>query len=127
MPSADVRQIMGEGEVVRYKKVHLLDPWRSESFALTDGSNVLILFYVTEPPQRYYRPDDRALTPIVLEEDRVVRVGLVVPAAEFRPLSNHDPGAYVGCCLTSRCRRTTPWPCPSRGSPPPTLDVPASV
>ena len=75
MSASEVRRIMGEGEVVRYKKLHLIDPWRSEAFSLVDGTKVLILFYVTEPPRKYYRPDDRALTPIVLEHDRVVGWG----------------------------------------------------
>jgi len=75
MSPSEVRQIMGEGEVVRYKKLHLIDPWRSESFALVDGSRVLILFYVTEPPRKYYSPDDRALTPVIFENDRLVGWG----------------------------------------------------
>jgi hypothetical protein len=66
---------MGEGEVIRYKKIHLVDPWRSESFSLVDGTVVLILFYVTEPPRKYYRAEDHELTPIVLENDEVVGWG----------------------------------------------------
>jgi len=75
MSSGEVRGVMGTGEVVRYGKLHLVDPWRSESFALADGSSVLILFYVTQPPRKYYSPDDRSLTPIVLEDDQVVGWG----------------------------------------------------
>ena len=75
MSAAAVRSVMGQGEIVRYKKTHLVDPWSSESFTLVDGSDVLILFYVTEPPRRYYRAEDHELTPIVLENDRVVGWG----------------------------------------------------
>ena len=75
MSAVSVRTIMGDGEVVRYNKLHLVDPWRSEAFSLADGSDVLILFYVTQPPRKYYRPEDDALTPIVLEDDQVVGWG----------------------------------------------------
>lgn len=75
MSSADVRAVMGEGEVVRYKKMALVDPWRSEGFALVDGTEVLILFYLTQPQRKYYRAEDQELTPIVLENDKVVGWG----------------------------------------------------
>lgn len=75
MSSDEVLALMGEGEVVRYKKIHLVDPWRTEGFALVDGTDVLLLYYLTQPPRKYYRPSDEALTPIVLEDDRVVGWG----------------------------------------------------
>lgn len=75
MSGADVRSTMGDGEIVRYRKLLLVDPWRSESFSLADESDVLILFYVTQPPRKYYRPEDDSLTPIILENDRLVGWG----------------------------------------------------
>jgi len=75
MTAATVRSILGEGEIVRYKKIYLVDPWRSESFFLVDGTDVLLLFYVTQPPRKFYRAEDRDLTPIVLEHDKVVGWG----------------------------------------------------
>jgi hypothetical protein len=75
MSATDVRGLMGEGESVRYKKIHLVDPWRTESFRLTDGTGVLILFYVTAPPRRYSNATNSELTPIVLENDQVVGWG----------------------------------------------------
>jgi hypothetical protein len=69
MSADEVRRIMGEGEIIRYGRLHLIDPWRSESFSLVDGKQVLILFYVTQPPGRHYRPDDRTLTPIIFEDE----------------------------------------------------------
>jgi len=75
MTDAEVRSAMGEGEVVRYKKIYLVDPWRSESFLLPDGTSVRIHYYVTQPPGKYHRPADEALTPIALEDDRVVGWG----------------------------------------------------
>jgi len=75
MTAAAVRSAMGEGEIVRYKKIYLVDPWRTEAFLLVDGTDVHILYYVTQPPSKYYRPADDALTPVVLENDRVVGLG----------------------------------------------------
>jgi hypothetical protein len=75
MSAEDVRSLMGEGEVIRYKRIYLVDPWRTESFSLVDGTPVLILFYVTQPPRKYYQAEDAALTPIVLENDSVVGWG----------------------------------------------------
>ncbi len=73
--AAEVKSIMGEGEIVRYKKIHLVDPWRSEAFSLVDGPDVLILFYVTQPLRKYYRAEDHELTPIVLEDEQVMGCG----------------------------------------------------
>lgn len=75
MTAEAVRSTMGEGELVNYRKLYLVDPWRSEAFSLVDGTGVLMLFYVTQPPRKYYRPEDHELTPIVLENDRVVGWG----------------------------------------------------
>jgi hypothetical protein len=75
MSGSQVRATLGEGEVVSYKKLQLVDPWRSESFVLTDGKHVAILYYITEQPRSYGRPNDESLTPIVLENDRVVGWG----------------------------------------------------
>ena len=73
--ASEVRSTMGEGEIVKYKKIYLIDPWRSEAFSLVDGTEVLILYYVTQPPRKFYSPIDRELTPVVLENDRVVGWG----------------------------------------------------
>ena len=75
MPASSVRSLMGDGDLIQYKKIYFIDPWRSESYQLTDGTDVLILYYLTEPARKYYHPDDQALTPIVLENDRVVGWG----------------------------------------------------
>jgi hypothetical protein len=75
MSGAQVRSALGEGEIFRYKKLQLVDPWRSESFVLVDGKSVAILYYVTQQPRSYGRPDEEALTPVVLENDRVVGWG----------------------------------------------------
>ena len=66
---------MGNGEVVSYKRAHLVDPWRSECFFLTDGTDVCLLLYLTQPPRVPYTPDDYDLLPVVLENDRVVGWG----------------------------------------------------
>lgn len=68
-------QIMGQGEIVRYKKIYLVDPWRSESFTLADGTEVLLLLYLTQFPKKYASPDDRALTPLVFEDGSLVGWG----------------------------------------------------
>jgi hypothetical protein len=75
MTSAEVRSAMGEGEVVRYKRLSLVDPWRTEGFSLVDGPSVLLLYYITQQPNELERPSDNELTPIVLENDRVVGWG----------------------------------------------------
>jgi hypothetical protein len=75
MSAAEVRGLMGEGEIVRHKKLYLVDPWRTEAFHLKDGTDVLILYYVTTRPHRYHRATDAELTPIVLENDRVAGWG----------------------------------------------------
>ena len=75
MSAAEVRGIMGEGELVRYKKLYLIDPWRTESFYLADDTSVLILYYVTTRPDEYDHANDADLTPIVLENERVVGWG----------------------------------------------------
>lgn len=75
MPVGEVRSLMGEGEVIRYRRIYFVDPWRSESFALVDGTEVLILYYVTQPTRKYYSAEDHELTPIVLENDHVVGWG----------------------------------------------------
>ena len=61
--------------MVQYKKLYLVDPWRSEAFGLVDGSNVLILFYLTQPPRKYYHAEDHDLTPIIIENDQLVGWG----------------------------------------------------
>jgi hypothetical protein len=66
---------MGDGEVIQYKKVRFVNPWRSESFQLADGTDVLILYYLTQPARRYSQAQDQDLTPIVLENDKVVGWG----------------------------------------------------
>ena len=66
---------MGDGDVIQYKRIHFVDPWRSESFQLADGTHVLILFYLTQPSRRYSTPQDRALTPIVLENGMIAGWG----------------------------------------------------
>jgi hypothetical protein len=75
MTQADVRSIMGEGEIVRYRAIHLVDPWRNESFQIKDGSTVVVLYYVTQPPKRFNPPSNRETTPIVFEADKVVGWG----------------------------------------------------
>jgi hypothetical protein len=75
MSASDVRRVMGEGELVHYGRIHLVDPWRVESFYLTDGTDVLILYYVTTRPHRYSDAADDDLTPIVLENDKVMGWG----------------------------------------------------
>ena len=75
MSQDEASQVMGQGVVVRYKRLYLVDPWRSESFALEDGTEVLLLFYITEFPRRYARSYDRALTPLVFETGILVGWG----------------------------------------------------
>jgi hypothetical protein len=71
MSRSEVFEIMGNGEVIRYKRIYFIDPWRSESFQLADGTDVLIVFYLTQPSRRYGMPQDGALTPIVLENGAI--------------------------------------------------------
>ena len=75
MTGGEVTALLGEGEIVQYRKILLVDPWRSEGFALADGTPVRILYYLTQPPQKYYAPDEADLTPIVLENDTLVGWG----------------------------------------------------
>jgi len=75
MSRAEVYAIMGNNEVIRYKRINFVDPWRSESFLLVDGTHVFILFYMTEPSRRYSMPADQSLTPIVLENDQIAGWG----------------------------------------------------
>jgi hypothetical protein len=75
MSASAVRATMGSGGVIQYKKVHFVDPWRSESFQLNDGTDVLLLFYLTQPARGYSKPQDQDLTPIVLENNGVVGWG----------------------------------------------------
>jgi len=75
MSAASVRSLMGDGDLIQYKKIYFIDPWRSESFQLTDGTDVLILSYLTEPARDHFHPYDQDLTPIVLENDQVMGWG----------------------------------------------------
>jgi len=77
MSSREVATVMGEGELVTYRRIRLSNPWRSESFLLRDGgkTRVAILYYVTEPQRRWRTAEDRELTPVVLEDDEVVGWG----------------------------------------------------
>ncbi len=75
MSAESVRAAMGEGEIINYGRLYLVDPWRAEAFSLADGVEVRILFYVTQPPRKYYRPEDHELTPIVFEDDKLVGWG----------------------------------------------------
>ena len=75
MSAASVRSLMGDGKRIQYKKIYFIDPWRSESFQLTDGTDVLILYYLTEPARDLDHPTDQDLTPIVLENDQVMGWG----------------------------------------------------
>lgn len=78
MSAAAVGEIMGRGEVIQYKKIQFVDPWRSESFRLDDGTDVLLLFYLTKAVySRWTSPKyhDQDLTPIVFENDKVVGWG----------------------------------------------------
>lgn len=75
MSPSTVRAIMGEGEMVRYTRIQLVDPWKNEMFFLEDGTPVVVLYYVTQPPHRYNPPRSGDLTPIVFENDAVVGWG----------------------------------------------------
>jgi len=77
MSSNDVAAVMRDGVLVTYRNIRLFNPWRSESFLLRDDGNtrVAILYYVTEHQRRWRTVDDQELTPVVLEEDKVVGWG----------------------------------------------------
>ena len=68
MSRSEVYALMGDGNVIQYGRIYFSDPWRSESFQLVDGTHVLIVFYLTQPSRRYGTPEDRSLTPIVIED-----------------------------------------------------------
>ena len=75
MSLTEVYAIMGNTEVIQYGRINFVDPWRSESFQLVDGTHVLILFYLTQPSRHYRMPQDQSLTPIVLENDALAGWG----------------------------------------------------
>jgi hypothetical protein len=77
MTESEVRSLMGNGEMVQYRKINLVNPWRSEAFLLADGTPVRILLYVTEQQRRYRTAEDHELTPIVFEGDQLVGWGWV--------------------------------------------------
>ena len=77
MSGAGVARVMGEGELVSYRRIRLSNPWRSEAFILKDEgkTRVRILYYLTEPQRRWRTAGDGELTPVVLENDQVVGWG----------------------------------------------------
>jgi hypothetical protein len=77
MSSNDVNTVMKEGVLVTYRRIRLSNPWRSESFLLRDDGNtaVAILYYVTEHQRRWRTAEDHELTPVVLENDKVIGWG----------------------------------------------------
>ena len=77
MSRAEVVAKMGEGEIVRYERIHLLNPWRSEAFFLRDEHNtrVEILYYLTEPQVKWGTLREEEITPVVLENDLLVGWG----------------------------------------------------
>jgi len=70
-----VSTLMGDGEVVQYKKINFVDPWNTESFKLLDDTRVLILYYLTQRTRGYLSPEEKHMTPIILENNRVVGWG----------------------------------------------------
>jgi hypothetical protein len=75
MTESEVRSIMREDVVVRYKGIQFVNPLRSEAFYLADGTAVEILLYQTELQRRYPAVEDSELTPVVFEDDRLVGWG----------------------------------------------------
>jgi hypothetical protein len=75
MNASELDSAMGRGELVHYRAIRLANPWRSEAFRLEDGTNVAILYYVTERQHRYRIAADEELTPVILENDVLVGWG----------------------------------------------------
>jgi len=107
MSTADVRGVMGEGESVRYKKLQLVDPWRTESFRLTDGTGVLILYCVTAPRPRSTTPRIRAHSHRSRERPGGC-LGLVVPESQHGPLSGQRAQGTAVEARGSVRRQTVP-------------------
>jgi hypothetical protein len=75
MDQRQVAQVMADGAFVSYKKIQVTNPYRSEGFALDDGTSVQILFYLTQVQRRYGRPTNEELTPVVMENRKLVGWG----------------------------------------------------
>jgi len=75
MDREQVAEVMTDGAFVSYKKIQVTNPYRSEGFALEDGTPVQVLFYLTQIQRKYGRPTDEELTPLVLEHGRLVGWG----------------------------------------------------
>jgi hypothetical protein len=75
MSRVEVERVMGSGELMRYKRMRLSNPWHTEAFRLQGPGKVEILYYVTKGYawQTYF--DNADLTPVVLENDKVVGWG----------------------------------------------------
>lgn len=75
LTSEQVREVMGQGELVTYKKLRLSNPWHTESMKLPKGPTVLIYYYVVDGYAWKPNYDNSLLMPVVMENDRVVGWG----------------------------------------------------
>lgn len=75
MTVQEVEQLMGNSHIVDYRRVQLRNPWRTESFRLEDGVEVLILHYVTQGYVWQGYDDRHSLTPVVFEDGRLTGWG----------------------------------------------------
>ena len=75
MSPNDVDRVMGVGTQFAYKAARVANPWRVDAFRLADGTSVRIQYYLTERPRNKARAQENELTPVVLENDRLVGWG----------------------------------------------------
>lgn len=75
MTRAEVDAVMGSGELVHYKKIQLRNPWRTDVLRLDDGRVQQVLYYVTNGYAWRGGRDQDQLTPVLLENGRVVGWG----------------------------------------------------
>jgi len=75
MTRAEVDAVMGSGELVNYKRIQLRNPWRTDVLRLDDGRVQEILYYVTTGYAWRGGRDQDQLTPILMENGRVVGWG----------------------------------------------------
>jgi hypothetical protein len=75
MPRSDVEKLMGSGDIVAHNRVRLTNPWRVEKLRTDNGKTIEILYYVTDGNTWGPWEEKQLLTPVILENERVVGWG----------------------------------------------------
>ncbi|HYC01115.1 MAG TPA: DUF3192 domain-containing protein [Candidatus Limnocylindrales bacterium] len=101
MTRPEVESVMGQGPVVEYKKIELRNPWRTDSYR-RDGRSFDVLYYVTHGDTwKKFQPDEQLLTPVVLEEGKVVGTGWTLVDKAPRYVSGPPDGPSQEASITS--------------------------